>query len=47
MMQDAENGVMSNAVIFRKVGNTLRNLSMSKSHGELTHSTLMICGAQA
>ncbi len=24
MMQDAENGVMSNAVIFRKVGNTLR-----------------------
>ena len=24
MMQDAENGLMSNAVIFRKVGNTLR-----------------------
>lgn len=24
MMQDAENGIMSNAVIFRKVGNTLR-----------------------
>ena len=44
MMQDAENGLMSNAVIFRKVGIRSENLCMNRSHGELMRLEQVIYG---
>ena len=47
MMQDAENGVMSNAVFSERSGIRFENQYMNRSHGELMHLELMTCGIPA